>query len=111
MPAHLVLLFEPDHTPEEIKPSIARELQRAGYEVTEAHNLSTAAASLFVNRRVEAVVIDVPRGQILPELADSLSALRPGVPLLRTTGTEGQAPADKQAGHDWAMVTQLSMSY
>jgi|ERR1035437_997951 DNA-binding response OmpR family regulator len=104
MPAHLVLLFELDRTSEEIEPSIASELERAGYEVTEAHDLSTASASLFVNRRVEAVVIDVPRGQILPELADSLSAIRPGVPLLRRTSTEVQAPADRQARHAWAMV-------
>jgi len=88
MPAHLVLLFEPDRTAEGLKPSIASELERAGYEVTEAHNLSTAAALLFVNRRVEAVVIDVSSGQILPELADRLSAIRPGLLLLRTTSTD-----------------------
>jgi len=104
MSSHVVLLFEPDRASREIEPSIASELERAGYEVTEAHNLSTAAALLFVNRKVEAVVVDVPSGQILPELADSLSAIRPGVPLLRTTSTEIQPPADGQAGHDWAMV-------
>ena len=104
MSAHLVLLFEPDRTSEEIEPSIATELERAGYEVTEVHNLSTAAALLFVNRRVEAVVIDVPSGEILPELADRLSAIRPGLLLLRTTSTDIQASKDGQEDHDWAMV-------
>jgi len=104
MPAHLVLLFEPDHVPKESEPSIASELGRAGYDVIEAHSLNTAAALVFINRRVEAVVIDAASDRIFPELADSLSALRPGMPLLRAASTEMQAPADGQAGRDWAVV-------
>lgn len=104
MSAHLVLLFEPDRPSTEIEPSIASELEKAGYEVIEAHNLNTAAALVFIDRRVEAVVVDAASNQIFPDLADSLSAIRPGISLLRATNREMQAPADGQAGHDWAVV-------
>jgi hypothetical protein len=98
MSAHVVLLAGLDRA-FETEPSIAGELERAGYEVTEAHNLSTASALLFVHRRVEAVVIDAASDQIASELAKTVSAIRPGLPLLTAAGTEAHAPADGQAGH------------
>ena len=47
--AHIVLLVGLDRA-FETEPSLATELERAGYEVIEAHNLSTASALLFVHR-------------------------------------------------------------
>jgi hypothetical protein len=104
MSAHVVLLVGLDRAFEETEPSIASELERAGYEVIEGHNLSTASAILFVHRRVEAVVIDAASDQIAAELAKTVSAIRPGLPLLTAAGTEAQAPTDRKAGHRAAGV-------
>jgi hypothetical protein len=102
--SHVVLLFESDHAPKESESSMAGELGRAGYDVIEVHNPNTAAALVFINRRVEAVVIDAAGDRIFPKLGDSLSAIRPGMPLLRAASTERQAPADGQAGRNWSLV-------
>ena len=64
MSAHVVLLFGPDRASKQPKRSIAAELEGAGYEVIEATNLQTAAALLFVSRRVEVVVFDAASDQI-----------------------------------------------
>jgi hypothetical protein len=103
MSAHVVLLVGLDPA-FEAEPSIASELEGAGYEVIEARNLSAASALLFVHRRVEAVVIDATSDRIAAELAKTLSAIRPGLPLLTAAGTEAHAPADGQAGHRAAAV-------
>lgn len=104
MSAHVVLLFEPDHPPKDSEPSIAGELGRAGYDVIAVHNLNTAAALVFINRKVEAVIVHAASDRIFPKLADSLSAIRPGMPLLRAASTETRARADGQAGGDCALV-------
>ena len=104
MSTHLVLLFQPDRASKEIEPSIGSELRKAGYKVIAAHNLNTAAALVFIDRRVKAVVVDAASDQLFPELAGSLSAIRPGMPLLRAADTEMQAPADGPTGHDWTAV-------
>jgi len=103
MSAHIVLLFEPPRASNKhIGLSLADELERAGYEVIEARNLSMAAALLFVSRELEAVVIGAACEQIAAKLADSVSAIRPGLPLLRAASTEAQA--DGQAIHERAEV-------
>ena len=102
MSAHIVLLFEPPRASNQIELSIADQLQRAGYEVIEAHTLSMAAALLFVSPTLEAVVIDASGDQIAAKLADCVSAIRPGLPLLRATSTE--APGEGHAGHERAKV-------
>ena len=107
MSAHVVLLVGLDRA-FETEPSVASELESAGYEVIEAYNLSTASALLFVHRRVEAVVIDAASDQIAAELAKTVSAIRPGLPLLTAAATEAHAPADRRAGHR-AAVYQLLM--
>jgi len=104
MSSHLVLLFGPDHAPEESEPSIASELAIAGYDVIEAHNLNTAAAPVCINRRVEAVVIDAASDRIFPKRADSLGGIRPGMPLLRAASTKIRARPDGQVGRDCALV-------
>lgn len=104
MSAHVVLLVGLGRAFEEIQPSIASELERAGYEVVEADNLSSASALLFVHRRVQAVVIDAGSEQIAAELANRVRAIRSGLPLLMATCTEAQTPADEQVGHRAAVV-------
>ena len=102
MSAHIVLLFEPSRASIDSGLSIADELERAGYEVIEAHSLSVASAILFVSRAVEAVVIGAAGDQIAAKLADSASAVRPGLPLLRAASAESQA--DGRAVHERAEV-------
>jgi DNA-binding response OmpR family regulator len=104
MSAHIVLLFEPDRPSTRIESSIASELEKAGYEVVEAHNLNVAAALVFIDRRIEAVVIDAASEQVFPQLARGASAIRPAIPLFSAASAEMRATADKQAGHDWAIV-------
>ena len=100
MAAHVVLVFaEPDSAPRQTEPSIAIDLKQAGYRVIEANNLSVAAALLFVSRTVEAVVIESACDQIAAKFADSVGAIRPGLPLLRADATEGQASHERQS-HD-----------
>jgi len=91
MSAHIVLLFEPPRASKQTELSIAGELERAGYEVIEAHTLSMAAALLFVSPALEAVVIDAVGDQMAAKLADSVSAIRPGLPLLRAASRRAQA--------------------
>jgi hypothetical protein len=98
MSAHVVLLFEPPRASKQTELSIAGELERAGYEVIEANSLSMAAALLFVSPALEAVVIDAACDQIAAKLADSVNAIRPGLPLLRTASTKAQP--DGQAVHE-----------
>jgi len=57
MSEHVVLVVESDCATES-EQVLARELERVGYEVIEAHNLDVAAALLFIDRRINAVVID-----------------------------------------------------
>jgi hypothetical protein len=102
MSAHIVLLFEPPSASKPIELSIADQLERAGYEVIEAHTLSMAAALLFVSPTLEAVVIDSAGDQIAAKLADCVSAIRPGLPLLRAASMEAQA--EGHAGHERAKV-------
>jgi Cdc6-like AAA superfamily ATPase len=102
MSAHIVLLFEPPRASKQTELSVADELERAGYEVVEAHSLSMAAALLFVSPGLEAVVIDAAGDQIAAKLADSVSAIRPGLPLLRAASTKAQV--DGQAVHERAEV-------
>ena len=102
MSAHIVLLFEPPCASKQTGLSVADELERAGYEVIEAHSLSMAAALLFVSPGLEAVVIDAAGDQVAAKLADSVSAIRPGLPLLRAASTK--APADGQAVNERAEV-------
>jgi hypothetical protein len=100
MAAHVVLLFaEPESVPKHTEPSIANELKQAGYRVIEVHNLSVAAALLFVSRTVEAVVIESACDQIAAKFADSVGAIRPGLPLLRADAREAQA-SHKRQSHD-----------
>ena len=101
MSAHIVLLFEPPRASKDHEFSIACELERAGYEVIEAHSLSMAAALLFVSPALEAVVIDAACDQLAAQLADSVGAIRPGLPLLRAA-TKTQA--DGHAVYEGAEV-------
>ena len=80
--AHVLLLFDPENASNQQKSSVVCDLKKAGYEVMEAHDLNTAAALLYVSRRVEAVVVHAADGQIGPEFKQSVTAIRPGLPLL-----------------------------
>ena len=91
MSAHIVLLFEAPRASNQTEVSIAGQLERAGYEVIEAHTVSMAAALLFVSPTLEAVVIDSAGDQIAAKLADCVSAIRPGLPLLSAPSTKAQA--------------------
>ena len=102
MSAHSVLLFELPCASNQTELSVALELERAGYEVIEAHSLSMAAALLFVSPALDAVVIDGAGDQIAAKLADSVRAIRPGLPLLRAASTK--ARADGQAVNERAEV-------
>jgi hypothetical protein len=102
MSAHIVLLFEPPRASNPAELSIAAELEKAGYEVIEAHSLSMAAALLFVSPALEAVVIDAAGDQVAAKLADSVNAIRPGLPLLRAASPKAQA--DGQAVHERGAV-------
>jgi hypothetical protein len=104
MSTHIILLFEPDSASEQSESSVATELENAGYEVIEARNLSMAAALLFVSRTVKAVVVDVANDQIAAKFADSVNAIRPGLPVLRAASSEVPTPADAQTGQDMALV-------
>ena len=102
MSAHIVLLFEAPRASNQTEVSIAGQLERAGYEVIEAHTVSMAAALLFVSPTLEAVVIDSAGDQIAAKLADCVSAIRPGLPLLRAANPNVQASGD--AVHERAEV-------
>jgi len=82
MSVHVVLLFEPEDASKQQDRSIACDLERAGYEVMEAHDLNTAAALLYVSNRVEAVIIHAANEKIDPEFARCMTSMRPGLPLL-----------------------------
>lgn len=97
MPSHVVLLFEPDRGPNEAESPVAEELERAGCEVIETHSLGLTAALLFVSRRVEALMIDAASDQVFRELAWNLSALRPGLPLLRVDRKPAESFSVSQA--------------
>ena len=103
MSAHIVLLFEPPRASNRAELSIADELEKAGYEVIEAHSLSMAATLLFVSPALEAVVIDAAGDQVAAKLADSVSAIRPGLPLLRAR----QAQKREQMGKPSTKGAQL----
>ena len=103
MSAHVVLLVESERATES-EQLLARELEKVGYEVIESHNLNVAAALVFIDRRIEAVVIDATSEQVFPELARGVSAIRPAIPLFSVGSTEVCTVADGQAGHDWAIV-------
>ena len=81
MSAHVLLLFDPENASNQQESPIASELERAGYEIMEANDLNTAAALLYVSRRVEAVVV-AGNGKIDPEFTQCVTAIRPGLPLL-----------------------------
>jgi DNA-binding NtrC family response regulator len=100
MSAHVVLLFASVRASKHNEPSINASLEKAGYEVVEAHSLSTASALLFVSRKVEAVVVDSDNGSVAAEVADSLNAIRPGLPLLLVPGGESQSRATERVGDD-----------
>lgn len=82
MSAHVVLLFEPENASKQQEQSDVCDLNKAGYEVMEAHDLNTACALLYVSHRVEAVVVRDVNEQINPEFARSITAIRPGLPLM-----------------------------
>jgi len=103
MSEHVVLVVESDCATES-EQVLARELERVGYEVIEAHNLDVAAALLFIDRRINAVVIDAASEQVFPKLARGVSGIRPAIPLFSVASTEMSTAADGQAGHDWAIV-------
>jgi hypothetical protein len=103
MCAHVVLVVESDRATES-EQFLASELERVGYEVVEAHNLNVAAALVFIDRRIDAVVIDAASEQVFPKLARGVSAIRPAIPLFSVASTEMRTAADGQAGHDWAIV-------
>jgi hypothetical protein len=103
MSAPVVLLVESDRATES-EQLLARELERVGYEVIEAHNLNVAAALVFIDLRIEAVVIDAASEQVFPKLARGVSAIRPAIPLFSVASTEMRTVADGPPGHDWANV-------
>jgi len=103
MSEHVVLVVESDRTTES-KQFLARELEKVGYEVIEIRDLNVAAALLFIDRRIDAVVIDAASEQVFPKLARGVSGIRPAIPLFTVGSTEMRAAADGQAGHDWAIV-------
>jgi hypothetical protein len=108
MSAHVVLLFaETDSAPKHTEPSIAIELKQAGYRVIEAHNLSVAAALLFVSRTVEAVVIESASDHIAAKFAHSVGAIRPGLPLLRADGMEDASNERKSPDGREEVMTSL----
>jgi hypothetical protein len=74
MSEHVVLVVESDCATES-EQFLARELERVGYEVIEAHNLNVAAALLFIDRRINAVVIDAASEQVFPKLARGVSGI------------------------------------
>ena len=100
MCAHVVLLVEPVAS-HQSRPAIAKELENAGYEVVETHNLNVAAAMVFIDRRIEAVVLDVVSESFCPELARGMSAIRPAVPLFSVSMPEIRTAAENQ---DWSVV-------
>ena len=103
MSEHVVLVIEFDHATEGQR-FLARELEKVGYELINARNLDVAAALLFIDRRIDAVVIDAASEQVFPKLARGLSGIRPAIPLFSVASTEMRTPADGEAGHDWPIV-------
>src|SRR5882757_5815369 len=93
MSEHVVLVIESDRATEGDQ-FLARELEKVGYEVIEARNLDVAAALLFIDRRIDAVVIDAASEQVFPELAHGLSGIRPAIPLFSVAGTVMRTAAD-----------------
>jgi len=103
MSERVVLVVESDCATES-EQFLARQLERVGYEVIAAHNLNVAAALLFIDRRINAVVIDAASEQVFPKLARGVSGIRPAIPLFSVPSTEMSMALDGQAGHDWAIV-------
>ena len=88
MAAPVLLLFESDGESSATSQSIVNQLENAGYEVVEAHNLSLAAALLFVDRRVGGVVIKDRDDGMGRCFAESAKAIRPELPLFTITSNE-----------------------
>ena len=103
MSAHVVLLLESSRATKS-EQFLFGELKNVGYEVVEARNLNVSAALVFIDRRIDAVVMDASNEQVFPELARGLSSIRPSIPLFSVMSTGILKAADRQAGHDWAIV-------
>ena len=63
MSAHVVLLLESNRATKS-EQFLFGELKNVGYEVVEARNLNVAAALVFIDRRIDAVVIDAASEQV-----------------------------------------------
>ena len=85
MSTHAVLLFAPDRASKQRKPFATADLETAGFEVVESHDINNALALLFVSRKLEEVVIDVADDSVGVEVANCVKLLRPGLPLLVAT--------------------------
>jgi DNA-binding response OmpR family regulator len=79
MPANTILCVADD--PSANNP-VANELERAGYHLTTARTAAQAAAVLFVNRKVDGVVLDQhTRERANFEVAALLRKIRADVPI------------------------------
>lgn len=87
MAAHVLLLFEPGGSSRAADELIVNQIENAGYEVVEAHNISVAAALLFVDRRVDAVLIK-DNDEMGRYFAESVKAIRPEVQLFTIPSEE-----------------------
>jgi len=96
MHSHVVLLIEPDTASQDNRSTLAKEFEKAGYEVVETHNLNVAAAMVFIDRRIEAVVLDAASESFCPKLARGVSAIRPAIPLFSVATPEIRTTAEDQ---------------
>jgi hypothetical protein len=60
--------------------------------------LNVAAALVFIDRRIDAVVIDAASEQVFPKLARGVSAIRPAIPLFSLASTEMRAALEELFG-------------
>jgi hypothetical protein len=91
MPPHIVLLLEPNPTSNNAESRIAVELENAGYRVVTVRSFSMAAAIVFIDHRVKAVVIEAAIFPVAVDFSETVWAIRPGILILTTAKAASNA--------------------
>ena len=83
MPSHVILAVNAAFLNDSERARIAIHLRDAGYETFVSRSVNEALSLVFVNRRIEAVVIyDYAETRTGPELVSTVHAINPLIPIL-----------------------------
>lgn len=95
MPGHVIFAVEADPLGRSSLSPIATHLRNAGYDVLVSGNVSQAVGLVFVNRRIEAVLINSYGVRMTGvQVAARLRAINPRIPILLVEANpDGQSSA------------------